>query len=135
MHTPKGEFENKTFSPFDLQNLLLNNNNDPDDNFFNTSQFSDTNCFTIEETESKLSCCDNNYFSILYLNIRRFRKNFDKLVNFLATLSFNFKVICVTEIWCSSGHNNNDLYKLTNYSSIHQTRSSGKTGAGLAICP
>ena len=30
-------------------------------------------------------------------------------------------------------HNNSDLYKLTNYNSIHQTRSSGKTGGGLAI--
>ena len=30
-------------------------------------------------------------------------------------------------------HNNSDLYKLTNYNSIHQTRSSGKTGGVLAI--
>ena len=48
-------------------------------------------------------------------------------------MSFNFKVICVTETWRSSEHNNSDLYKLTNYSSIHQTRSSSKTGGGLAI--
>ena len=97
MHTPKGDFENLKFSPFDLQNILLNNSNDPDDNFFNTNQFSDINYITIKETKSKLSCCDNKPFSILHLNIRSFRKNFDKLVNFLATLSFNFKVICVTE--------------------------------------
>ena len=102
------------FSPFDLQNILLNNNNDP-------------------ETKSKLSCCDNKSFSVLHLNKRSFKKNFDKLVNFLAILSFNLKFICVTETWCSSEHNNSDLYKLTNYSSIHQTRSSGKTGGGLAI--
>ena len=56
-----------------------------------------------------------------------------KLVNLLARLKFNFKVICVSQTWCSSEHNNSDLYKLTNYSSIHQTRSSGKTGGGLAI--
>ena len=30
-------------------------------------------------------------------------------------------------------HSNSDLYKLTNYSSIHQTRSSSKTGGVLAI--
>ena len=30
-------------------------------------------------------------------------------------------------------NNNSDLFKLPNYSSIHQTRSSGKTGGGLAI--
>ena len=50
MHTPKRDFENLKFSPFDLQSILLNNINDPDDNFFNTNQFSDTNYFTIEET-------------------------------------------------------------------------------------
>ena len=85
--------------------------------FFNTNQFSDTNYFTIEETKSKLSCCDNKSFSILHLNIRSFKKNFDKLVNFLATLSFSFKVVCVTETWCSSNHDNRDLHKLTSYSS------------------
>ena len=101
--------------------------------FFNTNQFSATNYFTIEETKSKLSCCDNKSFSILHLNIRSFKKNFDKLVTFLATFSFNFKVIYVTETWCSSEHNNSGLYKLTKYNSIHQTWSSGKTGGGLAI--
>ena len=77
--------------------------------FLNTNQFSDTNYFTIEETKSKLSCCDNKSFSILHLNIRSFKKNFDKLVNFLDTLSFNFNVICVSETWCSSEENNSDL--------------------------
>ena len=92
MHTPKCDFENLKFTTYDLQNILLNNNNDPDDNFLNTYQFSDKNYFLIEETKSKLSCCDNKPFPILHLNVRSFKKNFDKLVNFLATLSFNFKV-------------------------------------------
>ena len=48
-------------------------------------------------------------------------------------MSFNFKVICISETWCSSEHNNSDLYKVTNYNSIHQTKNSGKTGGGLAI--
>ena len=50
MHTPKGDYENLKFSPFDLQNILLNNNNDPDTNYFNANQFSDRNYFTIEKT-------------------------------------------------------------------------------------
>ena len=45
---------------------------------------------------------------------------------------FYFKVICISET-CSSEHNNSDLYNLTNYNSIHQTRSSGKIGGSLAI--
>ena len=62
MHIPKGDFENLRFSPFDLQNILLNNNSDPDDFFLNRNQFFDTKYFTIEETKSKLSCCDNKSF-------------------------------------------------------------------------
>ena len=114
MNTPKSDFKNLKFSSFDLQNILLNNSNDPDDNFFNTNQFSDTNYFTIEETKSKLFCSDDKSISILHRNIRSLKKNFDKLVDFLATLSFNFKVICISETWCSSEHNDSDLYKLTN---------------------
>ena len=34
MNTPKNDIEKLKFIPFDLQNILLNNNNDPDDNFF-----------------------------------------------------------------------------------------------------
>ena len=48
-------------------------------------------------------------------------------------MSSNFKVICISKTWCSSEHNNKGLVKLPNYSGIHQARSSGKTGGGLAI--
>ena len=119
MNTPKSDFENLKFSPFDLQNILLNNSNNPDDNFLNTNQFSNTNYFTMEETKSKRFCSDGKSFSILHVSIRSLKKNFDKLVDFLTTLIFNFKVICISETWCSSEHNNCDLYKLTNYDSIH----------------
>ena len=78
-------------------------------------------------------CNDDKSFSILHLNIRSLKKNIDKFVNFLAILSFNFKVICISETWCSSEHNNSDLYKLNNYNSIQQTRRSVETGGGLAI--
>ena len=59
MITPKSDFENLKFSSFDLQNILLNNSNDPDDNFFITNQFSETNYFTTEETKSKRFCSVN----------------------------------------------------------------------------
>ena len=57
----------------------------------------------------------------------------EKLVNLLARLKFNFKIIYVSQTWCSSEHNNSDLYKLTNYYSKHQTRSSVKSVGSLAI--
>ena len=34
MDTPKNDFKKLKFSLFDLQNMLLNNNEDPNDNFF-----------------------------------------------------------------------------------------------------
>ena len=96
---PKSDFENLKFSPFDLQNILLNNSNDPDDNFFNTIRFSDINYFIIGKTKSKFFCSDDNSFSILHLNTRNLKKTFENLVYFLATFSFNFKIICVSKTW------------------------------------
>ena len=61
--------------------------------FFNADQFFDANNFKIEETNPKLSRSDDKSFSILHLNIGSLEKNFDNLVLFIATLSFNFKVI------------------------------------------
>ena len=45
------------------------------------------------------------------------------------TLKFEFKVICITEIWCSDNHN---LFKLPQYNSIHQVKRTGK-GGGIAV--
>ena len=41
--------------------------------------------------------------------------------------------MCISETWCSSERNNSYLHELLNYSSIHQTRSSGNTGGGTTI--
>ena len=42
-------------------------------------------------------------------------------------------VICIPETWCTDSVENTVIYTLPNYSSIRQTRSSGKTGCSLAI--
>lgn len=42
-------------------------------------------------------------------------------------------VICIPETWCTDNVENMVIYSLPNYSSIRQTRSSGKTGFSLAI--
>ena len=66
---------------------------------------------------------------MLHLNIRSLQKNFDSLFNLLMTLKFEFKVICITETWCSDNHN---LFKLPQYNSIHQVKRTGK-GGGIAV--
>ena len=76
-------FEKLEFSAFDLQNILLDHENDPDDNFFNIRWFSDRSYFAIEElSKSELSSSYCNSFSIFYLNIRTPKKNFDEVINF-----------------------------------------------------
>ena len=74
MNTPKNDFEELKFSTFDLQNILLNNNNNPNDNFFNANQFSDTNYFTTEEKKSKLSCSDGKSFFNTSSEYKKFYK-------------------------------------------------------------
>ena len=106
--------EKLEFSPFDLQYIILDNDNDPDDNFFNIRLFSDMSYFTVEQVKSELSGKDCNSFSIPNLKIRSLQKNFDKLINFLITLGFEFKLICISETWCSDQNSNNDLYKIPN---------------------
>ena len=48
------------------------------------------------------------------------------------TLKFEFKVICITETWCSDNSVNHDLFELPQYKSIHQVRRAGK-GGGIAV--
>lgn len=42
------------------------------------------------------------------------------LKNLLAQLSFESKIICLTETWCQPDSNNNNLYKFPHYTSINQ---------------
>ena len=82
MNTPKSEFEKIKFSSFDLQNIMLNNNNNLDGNFFNPNQFPDTNYFTMAENKLKISGSDGKSSLILDLNVKSFKKDLEKLVNF-----------------------------------------------------
>ena len=50
------------------------------------------------------------------------------------TLKFEFKVICITETWCSDNSMNHNLFELPQYKSIHQVRRAGKGGGGIAVC-
>ena len=71
--------------------------------------------------------------SILHLNNRGLNKDFESLKNLLVEINFCFKVICITESWCSDDTHTNNRYQLTNYVSIHQSRKNGKTGGGITI--
>ena len=46
----------------------------------------------------------------------------------------NFSIIALTETWCRNDKvDENSLWQLPNYTTIHQTRSSGQKGGGIAL--
>ena len=106
---------------------------DPDINFFNTHGFTNTTYFTPETLKAVIKENNDISFSVLHLNIRSLNKNFERLENLLDEISFCFKVICITESWCSDDPHTKNTYQLPNYVSIHQGRKNGKTGGGITI--
>ena len=126
------DFESIVFRTFDFERTLNNGSQDPDENFFNAFRFKDSQYFTPEESTRNLNHFDKSSLSMLHLNIRSLQKNFDSLFNLLMTLKFEFKVICITETWCSDNSMNHNLFKIPQYNSIHQVRRTGK-GGGIAV--
>ena len=110
------------------EEILLNNACDPDLNFFNLkTQNFDTPCILPEEFKKfhDTSCDDS--FSILHLNIRSIKKNFENFKLFFSTLGYSFSVICFSETWLDDT-DSNSLYELPNYISKHQIRDDRKGG-------
>ena len=71
-----------------------------------------------------------NLFSILHLNIRSIKKNFDNFKKILCSLDFTFSVICFSETWLDKL--DSFTYDFPNYTSINQKRSDSKRG-GVSI--
>ena len=68
------------------------------------------------------------YLNVLNLNVRSLTQNFESLKELLITSKFNFKAICLTEIWCTNDPRNQTLFNLENYVSINQVRKHGRGG-------
>ena len=133
----ESNYENLTFNPFKNQeNILLNNDMDPDKNIFDEHAFLNINAeyFSVEESKTKLSTCSNtSFFSILHVNIRSMSKNFEKLKLVLHECKHTFSMICLTETWCSNEtfYHNSNLH-LPQYNSIHLERKN-KRGGGVCV--
>ena len=91
-------FENMFFNPFDSQNILSDENNDPDINFFNEkSEAVNSPYYDVD----KFTCSSQNLlkssFSVLHISIRSMNKNFEKLREYLSRIKGNFSIIALTE--------------------------------------
>ena len=72
---------------------------DPDVNFYqNDVSNVEANYFLMTEVKSSLASFDPNAFSVLHLNIRSMKKNFENFKEFLENLSVTFSAICLSEI-------------------------------------
>jgi hypothetical protein len=107
--------------------LLLNNDNDPDVNFFE-DVIINSNYFDIEEITNLMNA-SQMLFSMLTLNIRSMNKNFENFKSMLKNINSEFTVICLIETWCKNENNN---FQIPGYKAIHQTRGGG-IGGGVCI--
>ena len=117
-----------------MKDVLLDDSNDPDENFYNNIEAVDRQYYLPSELLSlseKLHLNSEN-FSIIHLNIRKAKKNFEKLKDFLSQRASFFKILCLTETWFHDRNSESSLYQLSQYTVIHQNRSpfhkSGREG-------
>ena len=94
-------FGNLKFDPFESKDVLLDDSNDPDKIFYNNIQAVDTQYYLPSEllSLSEKFRINSENFSVIHLNIRSAKKNFEKLKDFLSQKGSFFKVLCVTETW------------------------------------
>ena len=99
----ESNFEYLSFNPFCLQENFMNNECDPDVNFYqNNVSNVEANYFLITEVKSSLANFCPNDFSVLHLNIRNMKKNFENFKEFFKSLNVSFSAICLSKTWCES---------------------------------
>ena len=93
-------FESLKFNPFDSsEEILTDKSFDPDLNFFNSNIGNlDTPYISHEEHKNLNENGSADTLSILHLNIRSIKKNFENFKLFLSSLSFE-SGICFLEAW------------------------------------
>ena len=95
----------------------MNNECDPDVNFYqNNVSNGEANYFLMTEVKSSLASFDPSAFSVLHLNVRSMKKNFENFKEFLKNVSVSFSAICLSETWCESQDGSqNSNYILSGY--------------------
>ena len=80
----------------------------------------------MEEAATNFKKFNDKTFSVLQLNVGSLNQNFESLKEFLTTIKFDFKAICLAEIWCTDNPRKQTLLDLENYISINQVRKRGR---------
>ena len=111
---PEPNFEDMSFKPFTVNEHSTIDPDyrlDPDTNFFESISSLDTKYFTVNETKISVGNIDSESFTVLHLNIRSMKNNFESFQECFKDLKFNFSAIYLSETWCESV----DATKCSNY--------------------
>ena len=123
------DFESRSFNSFSVNEELQNNERDPDANYY-LDQISsrDTKYYVRGEIKSQLKKFQLNLFIVLHLNIWSMKKHFEAFQDFIESLSFKFRGICVSETWFQPHEISDSDFQLPGYYSFGITREKYKEG-------
>jgi hypothetical protein len=116
-------------NPFDLGEEVDDQDDlDPDSNYYINQTHKPSRYMHINAVNKLLTPnTEQNPFSILHLNIRSLKRNFDDLTTLLSMIEHKFTVVALTESWLKK--HNVDLFPLEGYNSEHIIRDT-KIGGG-----
>lgn len=114
----------------DSNRFLANNEDlDPDSNYYNELALPDATYLSADEVFNVTKSTQLG-FSILHVNCRSIRKNFDELLSLLNQLCSTVSVICVSETWTTPTDQAD--YHIAGYCFIAKSRTH-KPGGGVGI--
>lgn len=140
-HTPSsGNHDDTTQRTFDLDNMELKtfqytdhnvldieNDIDPDNNFF--SNITDNCCYYTDEQYNQTIKTDNK-LSIIHFNSRSMYANFSNIKDYLNKFTKPFKIIAISETWIKADKGMD--FELDGYELNHINRKN-KSGGGVAV--
>ena len=130
---PNSEYESQFFNPFSVNEELQNNELDPHVKYYlDEISFLDTKYYVPDEVKDQLKSLQLNSFSVLHLNIRSMKKQFEAFQDFIEYLNFKFSAICRSETWLQPLQISDANFQLPGYYSFHLTREESR-GGGLRI--
>ena len=115
----------------------MQDDRDPDLNYFNEINIQNKETKYLNKVRIKIFLCESKRFeniSILHINIRGLKTNFENFRNFVNNAGTFFDIICLTETWCSDSEiNNNSCFNISNYNAIPFERKTNKRDGSILI--
>ena len=125
-----------SFVPFSTDENFINNESDPDVNFYNdifTLDAQSIDNLAPDKFQRNFKPFSKQSLSILHLNIRSINKNFEAFNQFYLFFIFNSSIVLSLETWADNiNRKKNSSFQLPNYNNEHQIRKSAR-GRGVCI--